>query len=286
MYCNQCGEEVPEDSKFCPFCGASTVKRKRKDQNPEPKKSEGLHDNFMDDEVKKNLRDIGKNPKAIGKNPKFMGKESMNHSSTTSELKRKIVLLIISTLIVSPFLLLWVHAQNKEKETLNQAVQQIESKQYDDAAVTLVTMDSKEGKDLYNLAEAFKAFGKKDYDLADSYLKDVSIETMEHRYPDLKDNIDAMKTKLDDTSEARKKASLEKYEADQKQKKAEAQQRAQEYQNTLHIGDPDNKIVDVMGRPEAKNTTQVDGHQSVQWVYRNSYIYTDDGVITGFQKFE
>lgn len=23
MFCNQCGEEVPEDSKFCPFCGAS-----------------------------------------------------------------------------------------------------------------------------------------------------------------------------------------------------------------------------------------------------------------------
>ena len=85
---------------------------------------------------------------------------------------------------------------------------------------------------------------------------------------------------------ARDKASQEKYEAERKQKKEEERQRAQEYQSTLHIGDPDNKIVDVMGTPEAKNTTQVDGHQSVQWVYRNTYIYTDDGIISAIQKFE
>lgn len=187
---------------------------------------------------------------------------------------------------MSPFLLLWVHAQNKEKETLNQAVQQIENKQYSKAAETLVLMDSAESKDLYNLASSFEEFGKKDYDMADYYLKDLSIETMENRYPDLKDRIDTMKTKLDATREDRKKASLEKYEADEKQKKEEKQQRAQEYQNTLHIGDPDNKIVDVMGSPEAKNTTQVDGHQSVQWVYKNVYIYTDDGIISAIQKFE
>lgn len=55
--------------------------------------------------------------------------------------------------------------------------------------------------------------------MADYYLKEISIKNIEEKYPDLKDSIDAMKTKLDDTREARDKASQEKYEAERKQKK-------------------------------------------------------------------
>lgn len=279
MFCNQCGEEVPEDSKFCPFCGASTVKKQKKDSNPAPQKKEDVHDDFMNEEVKKNPQNIGNNPKAIGKKP-------MGQSALTPRPKKRPYFLIGVAVILALFLLIRVYAQYEENETLKQAVQQIESKQYDDAAVTLVGLDSKEGKDLHDLASAFRAFSKKDYEMADYYLKDLSIETMENRYPDLKDSIVAMKTKLDDTRDAREKAQKEQYEAEEKQRKEEQQQRAQEYQSTLHIGDPDNKIVDVMGSPEAKNTTQVDGHQSVQWVYKNVYIYTDDGIISAIQKFE
>lgn len=36
MFCNQCGEEVPEDSKFCPFCGASIIKKPKKVPISEP----------------------------------------------------------------------------------------------------------------------------------------------------------------------------------------------------------------------------------------------------------
>ena len=66
-------------------------------------------------------------------------------------------------------------------------------------------------------------------------------------------------------------------------KKEEERQRAQEYQSTLHIGDPDNKIVDVMGTPEAKNTTQVDGHQSVQW-YIETLIFIPMTVLSAHPK--
>lgn len=90
MFCNQCGEEVPEDSKFCPFCGASIIKKPKKVPISEPtEKNESSDDNFMDEEVKKKLRDIGKNPKSIGKNPKFMGTDSKNHASPNPEVKRK-----------------------------------------------------------------------------------------------------------------------------------------------------------------------------------------------------
>lgn len=282
MFCNQCGEEVPEDSKFCPFCGASTV-RPRKNPKPEPTDA---RNEFRGQEVKKNPSDIGNNAKSFGKNPNIRGKDAKNPPSPKSERKRKICLLLISTAIVAPFLFLWVHAQNKEQESLKQGVQQIESQHYYEATVTLIGIDSKKGKDLYNLASAFENFNKGDYEMAEHYLKDVSINTLENDYPDLKDSIVAMKTKLDDTKAAREKAQKEKFEAEEKQRNEKEQQRAQEYQNTLHIGDPDNKIVDVMGTPEAKNTTQIAGHQSVQWVYKNVYIYTDDGIITSFQKFE
>ena len=52
MFCNQCGEEVPEDSKFCPFCGASIIKKPKKVPISEPtEKFESSEDNFMDEEV-------------------------------------------------------------------------------------------------------------------------------------------------------------------------------------------------------------------------------------------
>ena len=73
-------------------------------------------------------------------------------------------------------------------------------------------------------------------------------------------------------------------QSENKKKKRNDKRASRIIKSTLHIGDPDNKIVDVMGTPEAKNTTQVDGHQSVQWVYRNTYIYTDDGIISAIQK--
>ena len=30
MYCSQCGEKIPDDSKFCPKCGAALVQTKAK----------------------------------------------------------------------------------------------------------------------------------------------------------------------------------------------------------------------------------------------------------------
>lgn len=287
MFCNQCGEEVPEDSKFCPFCGASIIKKPKKVPISEPtEKNESSDDNFMDEEVKKKLRDIGKNPKSIGKNPKFMGTDSKNHASPNPEVKRKPYFLIIVAAVLTLIFFIRVYAQIQDEKAYKQGVQQLENNQYDTAASTFFRTHTDKGQELYKLASSFRQFSKGDYEMADYYLKEISIKNIEEKYPDLKDSIDAMKTKLDDTREARDKASQEKYEAERKQKKEEERQRAQEYQSTLHIGDPDNKIVDVMGTPEAKNTTQVDGHQSVQWVYRNTYIYTDDGIISAIQKFE
>lgn len=42
MFCNQCGEEVPEDSKFCPFCGASIIKKPKKVPISEPTEKTSL----------------------------------------------------------------------------------------------------------------------------------------------------------------------------------------------------------------------------------------------------
>lgn len=71
-------------------------------------------------------------------------------------------------------------------------------------------------------------------------------------------------------------------EQEEKQKKLEAD-RAAERASKLYIGDPEVKIRDIYGEPDRVHRTVTAGHEFVQYVYGDFYVYTEDGVVTSFQ---
>ena len=60
-----------------------------------------------------------------------------------------------------------------------------------------------------------------------------------------------------------------------------------ERETRIFVGDPESKIQNVLGAPEHVNRTVVSGHVSKQYVYtrgsKRIFVYTDDGIVTGFQ---
>lgn len=256
MFCIHCGKKIPDKSEFCPFCGTPIVQ-----------------------ETNQNIS--SSNQKENNQKGKIVSPSNNNHKKSGLTGIHILGIIIIVILVSIRGCMYYGDLEHYDK-----GLSQLENKKYRDAAVSFVGITVKDGHELGALADAFRSFKEGDYEMADYYLKDLNLSDIEKDHPSLKDDIEAMKTKLDSTREQRKQAQHEKYEKEEAQKKAESDKQAQEYLKTLHIGDPDNKIVDVMGTPKGKNTTQVDGHTMVQWVYDNAYIYTEDGIITSFQKFQ
>lgn len=257
MFCIHCRKKLPDKSEFCPFCGTPVVQETNQNNS-----SLNEHNNPKEEKI-------------------------IYVSTKKKELRNHIIGLTIMGAIIIFITLIYGCSHQSNYDAYDKGLSQLENKQYQQAAETLISADEgKDGNDLKTLANAFESFKKGDYDMADYYLNKLNLDSIEARHSSLKNDIEAMKEKLDSTREERKQTRDEKYKKEEAQKKADSQKQAQEYLKTLHIGDPDNKIVDVMGTPKGKNTTQVDGHTMVQWVYDNAYIYTEDGIITAFQKFQ
>lgn len=51
----------------------------------------------------------------------------------------------------------------------------------------------------------------------------------------------------------------------------------------VKIGMSDEMCLESWGKPNSKNRTILDGKETEQWIYSNSYLYFDNGVLTAIQ---
>lgn len=157
---------------------------------------------------------------------------------------------------------------------IDKAVSCIKDGKYNDATVALVMKkdSDKTASVLYNYANAKE--------------EEISDISMNHHY--LQKIPDSYKGELADEIKTYKVAMQSKYDEYKKNeniknaaiKKANDEERAKH----LYIGDPENKIVKIYGKPNRINKTVIgNDYESKQYCYNNMYIYTENGFVTAYQ---
>lgn len=68
-----------------------------------------------------------------------------------------------------------------------------------------------------------------------------------------------------------------------KQQEEAKKKQQEEREKTVYIGDNQEKVLRVMGKPDRVNRTVTKNSIHEQWVYGRTYIYLDNGVVTSWQ---
>ena len=201
------------------------------------------------------------------------GEKGGNNSDNTIKII-VVISIVFSLLIVFGSLL----SNNKHilpsPPYIDKAVAYIKNGKYHDAGVALVMkIDSdKTANALYNYANA-KEEEVSDISMNHHYLKNIPDSYNGELSGEIKSYKIAMQSKYDQYAEAKKIK-------DAAIKKANDEERAAH----LYIGDPEEKIIKIYGRPNKVNKTVIgNNYVSKQYCYDNMYIYTENGFITAYQ---
>jgi len=160
-----------------------------------------------------------------------------------------------------------IEESQKKEEKYNEAIESLRKHDYQKATLMLLGETYKESKLLYEFAEAEQ---KKETDpkMTQYYLKSIP-DTYKGEFSD------EIKTLREST-----KGKAE--EQIKKEQKIEKEQK-KEHESKVYIGDSQYKVLDLWGNPQRKNRTVVGNVVHEQWIYGNTYIYIENGVVTAFQ---
>lgn len=282
MLCPKCGTELPDNAKFCLSCGEKLTNYKKNEINYNENDI-----NKKSTETKANSESTSQN-NATKKSAYVATTKQPIFKSNTPPKETHYGCLVLIAIFVGICIAIGSCSHNntvkKEKKIAaeyEKGLNELRIGNYDEASVSLVEFSTNRGKPIYkykdgdimyNIASAMEQYyGKRDYEMALQYLKDVPDSYFSGEFGD----------KLTEIKENAPQKSKQQQAKEKAQKEAEAK----EYNSKLHVGDPENKIEDVMGTPESVNRTVSGSHEFKQYVYKNSsvFIYTEDGIITGFQ---
>lgn len=288
MKCKKCGATIPDESKFCLSCGNEI----KYDAPQIHVKDENISNSVYDSNV-------------------YNG-----NTNKKANIGIKQILLPILCILIIPIvaLIFGGYMYNAELDGIEQDkikvheqmhtayLEDIKNKKWDDALDKLSKNELQEKchqcNILRNYVTAMKLIGNglnSDQEIIRAYnLVNVN--------PDFNgpfaDDIKKVKTDLAGLygeAKARQDQIIAQEAAEQKRKldeenaKIEAERAAKQAERDSHvyIGDDESKIRKVFGTPDHLNRTVIGGHVTKQYVYdRGSkfiYIYTKDGIVTGFQ---
>jgi len=159
---------------------------------------------------------------------------------------------------------------SQDEASYNTGLTYLRNHEYGKVGPPLVALKLKNYRDskvLYNYANA-QLNKDSDPSMAEFYLKDIP-DTYKGEFAN---EINALREKVKEPAEKQRKSEAE--------TKKEA---AKEYASKIHIGDSKEKVLNLWGSPEHRNRTVIGNRVHEQWVYGDTYIYIDDGIVTAFQ---
>lgn len=161
--------------------------------------------------------------------------------------------------------------QHNSDKYYQQGITLIKDRKYYDAAMLFDSFKDQNYKNatilyMYAIAESKKT---SDPSMTRDYLKEIP-----------ENYVGEFAIEIKVLREFTKEGAEKQREADREVEKDRQKERA----SKIYIGDSDDKVTQLLGKPTKKNRTVTGNAVSEQWVYGNGrYVYIEDGIVTSWQ---